>query len=59
MNDTTETLSTIPVTATFDNTVDKVTTKFSFRKVKDEATGLESKRPTVEIDLPCFLLKES
>jgi len=39
------------VKANFDNTVDVVTTKFSFRKVKDEATGLESKRPTVEIDL--------
>ena len=59
MNDTvtnTET-ATVPVTATFDNTVDKVTTKFSFRKVKDEATGLESKRPTVEIDLPLLSIE--
>lgn len=40
------------VQANFDNTVDKISAKFSFRKVKDETTGLESKRPTVEIDLP-------
>lgn len=42
--------------ANFDNTVDKVTVKFSFRKVitKDEATGIETenKRPSVELDLP-------
>jgi hypothetical protein len=36
----------------YDNTVDKVAIKFNFRKVKDETTGLESKRPTVELDLP-------
>ena len=40
----------------FDNTVDKVEVKFSFRKVvvKDEATGIEteSKRPTVVLELP-------
>ena len=42
--------------ANFDNTVDKVTVKFNFRKVvtKDEVSGVEveSKRPTVELDLP-------
>ena len=46
---------TTPV-ANFDNTVDKVTVKFNFRKVvtKDEVSGVEveSKRPTVELDLP-------
>ena len=40
------------VVANFDNTVDKVAVKFNFRKVKDEATGLETKRPTVELELP-------
>lgn len=40
------------VEATFDNAVDKVDVKFNFRKVKDEATGLETKRPTVELSLP-------
>ena len=43
---------TTNVQANFDNTVDKVAVKFNFRKVKDEATGLESKRPSVEIELP-------
>jgi hypothetical protein len=45
----------VPV-ANFDNTVDKVSYKFSFRtvKTKDEVTGVEteSKRPTVELELP-------
>lgn len=44
------------VQANFDNTVDKVAVKFSFRKVitKDEASGIEteSKRPTLELELP-------
>lgn len=40
------------VSANFNNQVDKIPTKFSFRKVKDEATGLETKRPTLEIELP-------
>lgn len=43
---------TTNVQANFDNTVDKVAVKFNFRRVKDEATGLESKRPSVEIELP-------
>jgi hypothetical protein len=44
------------VAANFDNTVDKVATKFNFRKIvtKDEVTGLEveTKRPSVELELP-------
>ena len=40
------------VQANFDNTIDKVAVKFNFRKVKDEQTGLESKRPSVELELP-------
>lgn len=48
---------TAEVAANFDNTVDKVTTKFNFRKVKDEATGLETKRPTVELDLPLITVE--
>ena len=43
---------TTNVQANFDNTVDKVAVKFNFRKVKDESTGLETKRPSVEIELP-------
>lgn len=47
---------TVAVAANFDNTVDKVATKFNFRKVvtKDETSGLEveTKRPSVEIELP-------
>ena len=49
------------VEANFDNTVDKVATKFNFRKVvtKDEATGLEveTKRPTVELELPLITVE--
>jgi len=40
------------IKANFDNKVDIKETKFFFRKVKDEATGLESKRPTVELSIP-------
>ena len=47
-----EQTAAVAIQANFDNTVDKVDVKFNFRKVKDEATGLESKRPTVEIPLP-------
>lgn len=43
---------TTNVQANFDNTVDKVAVKFNFRRVKDESTGLETKRPSVEIELP-------
>lgn len=45
------------VSVTYDNTVDKVQTKFSFRKVKDENTGLETKRPTVELELPMISIE--
>lgn len=50
MTENTE-VQTAPV-VNYDNTVDKVAVKFNFRKVKDEATGLESKRATVELELP-------
>lgn len=40
------------IMANFDNKVDVKDYKFGFKKVKDEATGLESKRPTVELSLP-------
>ena len=45
------------VSVEFDNTVDKVSTKFNFRKVKDEATGVETKRATVELDLPLLTVE--
>lgn len=40
------------IKANFDNKVDVLDTNFHFRKVKDEKTGLESKRPTVTIPVP-------
>ena len=40
------------IKANFDNKVDVKEMKFHFKKVKDDATGLESKRPTVELQLP-------
>lgn len=40
------------IIANFDNKVDVKDFKFHFKKMKDEATGLESKRPTVELSLP-------
>ena len=40
------------IKANFNNKVDVRSFKFHFKRVKDEATGLESKRPTVELDLP-------
>lgn len=40
------------ILANFDNKVDIKEFKFHFKKMKDEATGLESKRPTVELSLP-------
>lgn len=40
------------IKANFNNLVDVVDTKFHFKKITDETTGLESKRPTVEIKLP-------
>ena len=38
--------------ANFDNTLDTVTTKFNFRAVADEVTGVKSKRETIELAIP-------
>lgn len=40
------------IKANFDNKVDVIATKFHFKKTVDEASGVESKRPTVEVMLP-------
>lgn len=40
------------VKATFDNKVDVQEVNFSFRKVLDEKTGLEYKRPTITLPVP-------
>jgi hypothetical protein len=40
------------ISANFDKFVDAKEVKFNFRTVKDDATGLESKRPSVELRLP-------
>ncbi len=40
------------IKANFDNKVDVKETSFHFRKVKDEKSGMETKRPTVTIPLP-------
>lgn len=40
------------IKANFDNKVDIKEVKFHFKKVKDEKTGVESKRPTVELVVP-------
>jgi hypothetical protein len=40
------------ITANYNKLVDEKEVKFNFRTVKDEATGLESKRPSVELKLP-------
>lgn len=40
------------IKANFDNKVDLTEVKFHFRKVKDETTGEETKRPTVTVPLP-------
>ena len=39
-----------PIVANFNKFVDHIEAKFSFKRVKDEATGAEFKRPTVEFD---------
>ena len=41
-----------PITANFNNQVDAKEFKFNFKKVRDENTGLETKRPSVELTLP-------
>lgn len=40
------------IEANFNKLLDEKEVKFSFRTVKDEATGLESKRPTIEQKIP-------
>lgn len=50
MSDTQNQETTQPA-VNFDNTVDTVSVKFNFRKVKDEQTGLETKRPSIELPL--------
>ena len=40
------------IEANFDNKVDFKEVKYNFRTVKDEATGLESKRPSIETKIP-------
>lgn len=40
------------IQANFNNKVDVREVKFHFKKVKDEATGVETKRPTVVLQLP-------
>lgn len=51
----------VEVNANFDAKIEKVVTKFSFRtvKTKDETTGLEAetKRPTVELELPVITVQ--
>ena len=39
------------VEANFDNLIDKVVVKFNFRKVKDDVTGIETRRKSVELEL--------
>ena len=55
MTEQAQTAVATPVT--FDNTVDRVPVKFNFRKVKDEATGIETKRPTLELELPLITVE--
>jgi hypothetical protein len=40
------------VTANFDNKVDAKDYKFHFKTMKDKESGIETKRPTVELKLP-------
>lgn len=44
--------NTQPINAAYNKFLDEKEVKFSFRTVKDEATGLESKRPTIEQKIP-------
>lgn len=50
MSETNATTTATP-NATFDKTIDKKTYKFNFRTMKDEF-GNESKRPSIELDIP-------
>lgn len=49
MNDT---VQNAEITANFDNTVDVKEYKFHFKTQKDKDSGIETKRPTVELKLP-------
>ena len=40
------------IVANFNKMLDEKEVKFAFRTIKDEATGLESKRPTIEQKIP-------
>ena len=40
------------IQANFDNTVDVREYKFHFKTVKDKDSGIETKRPTIELKLP-------
>jgi hypothetical protein len=42
----------VAIKAKFNNMVDVVDTKFHFKKKTDETSGVESKRPTLELKLP-------
>lgn len=42
----------VAIKAKFNNLVDVVDTKFHFKKKTDETSGVESKRPTLELKLP-------
>ena len=45
-------MSDTQIVANFDNTVDSREFKFHFKTVKDKESGIETKRPTVELKLP-------
>lgn len=49
MNDTTNTT----IAANFDNKVDPRDFKFNFKTIEDKETGEKTKRPSVELKLPC------
>jgi hypothetical protein len=45
-----ETVNPTPILVNFDSKLDYKSAKFNFRKVKDQETGVETKRATVELD---------
>jgi hypothetical protein len=47
---TDQTTSPTTIAVNFDNKLDYKSAKFGFRKVTDKETGVETKRPTVELD---------
>lgn len=51
-NTTQENQSIAPIVANFDNKVDIKEFKFHFKTQKDKESGIETKRPTVELKLP-------